>query len=349
MVQVPLGQRMARLIGAQGPISLQMWMGEANAHYYATRDPLGAGGDFTTAPEISQMFGEMIGVWIADVWSRAGSRPDAAYVELGPGRGTLAGDALRVMRRFGWAGSVHFVETSPTLRAAQAGHAPDAVWHDDLSSLPDTVPLMIVANEFLDALPVRQLVKTPRGWRERMVGLHEGRFVPVAGTLPMDLAVPEDFREAVDGAIVEVSPAAATVMGEIARRLATQGGAGLVVDYGYDAPQMGSTLQALKNHAAADPFADPGEVDLTTLVDFHAAARAALAAGAQVAGPVGQGAFLGALGMAQRAAALARATPERTGEFAAALDRLVGAEQMGTLFRVLGLSGRGWPVGAGFQ
>lgn len=208
---------------------------------------------------------------------------------------------------------------------------------------------MIVANEFLDALPVRQLVNTPRGWRERLVGQHEGRFVPVAGTLPMDLAVSEPFRDAADGAIVEASPAAATVMGEIARRLATQGGAGLVVDYGYDAPQMGSTLQALKNHAAADPFADPGEVDLTTLVDFHAAARAASAAGAQVAGPVGQGAFLGALGIAQRAAALARAVPARTEEFAAALDRLVGEEQMGRLFRVLGLAGRGWPVGAGFQ
>jgi NADH dehydrogenase [ubiquinone] 1 alpha subcomplex assembly factor 7 len=346
---MPLGQRMARLIAAQGPISLQMWMGEANAHYYATRDPLGADGDFTTAPEISQMFGEMIGVWLADVWSRAGSRPDAAYVELGPGRGTLAGDALRVMRRFGWAGTVHFVETSPTLRAAQARVAPDAVWHDDLSSLPDSGPLMIVANEFLDALPVRQLVRTPQGWRERMVGLHQGRFAPVAGTLPMDLAVPGAFRDAAHGAIIEASPAAATVMGEIARRLATQGGAALVVDYGYDAPQLGSTLQALQNHAAADPFADPGEVDLTTLVDFHAAAEAATAAGAQVTGPIGQGAFLGAMGIAQRADTLARTSPARAGEFAAALERLVGADQMGTLFRVLGLAGRGWPVGAGFS
>jgi NADH dehydrogenase [ubiquinone] 1 alpha subcomplex assembly factor 7 len=348
MVHVPLGQRMARLIGSQGPISLQMWMGEANAHYYATRDPLGAGGDFTTAPEISQMFGEMIGVWIADVWSRAGSRPDAAYVELGPGRGTLAGDALRVMRRFGWAGSVHFVETSPTLRAAQAGHAPDAVWHDDLSSLPDTVPLMIVANEFLDALPVRQLVKTPRGWRERMVGLHEGRFLPVAGTLPMDLAVPEAFRDAQHGAIVEASPAAATVMGEIARRLATQGGAGLVVDYGYDAPQMGSTLQALKNHAAADPFADPGEVDLTTLVDFHAAARAPRRRAYRWWDRWGRGLS----GRSWHCTASRRFGPRRSRAHGRVRRRprpSGGGEQMGTLFRVLGLAGRGWPVGAGFQ
>lgn len=347
MVHLPLGPRMTRLIGAHGPISLLMWMGEANAHYYATRDPLGTAGDFTTAPEISQMFGEMIGVWLADVWQRAGARADAAYVEMGPGRGTLASDALRVMRRFGWDGAVHFVETSPTLRAAQRKAVPGAVLHDDLSTLPDSVPLMIVANEFLDALPVRQMVNTPQGWRERMVGLNEGRFVPVAGTLPMDVAVAADFRDAPDGTIVESSPAASAVMGEIARRLATQGGAGLIVDYGYGAPQTGSTLQALRNHAAADPFADPGEVDLTTLVDFSAAAQAATAAGAQVAGPVGQGAFLGALGIAQRAAALARAAPARTQEIAAALDRLVGAEQMGTLFKVMALAGRGWPMGAG--
>jgi NADH dehydrogenase [ubiquinone] 1 alpha subcomplex assembly factor 7 len=348
MVQVPLGQRLARLIAMHGPISLQLWMGEANAHYYATRDPLGAGGDFTTAPEISQMFGEMVGVWLADVWRRAGAKADAAYVELGPGRGTLAADALRVLRRFGWTGSVHFVETSLTLRAAQYRAEPGAVWHDDLGGLPDGVPLMIVANEFLDALPVRQMVRTPQGWRERMVGLQEGRFVPVAGTLPMDVAVPPQSREAADGTIVEASPAASAVMGEIGRRLATQGGAGLIVDYGYTARQVGSTLQAVKNHAAADPFADPGEVDLTTLVDFAAVAQAAAAAGAQVAGPVGQGAFLGALGVAQRAAALARATPARSGEIAAALDRLAGETQMGTLFKVLGLAGRGWPMGAGF-
>jgi NADH dehydrogenase [ubiquinone] 1 alpha subcomplex assembly factor 7 len=348
MVTVPLGQRMARLIGAQGPISLLLWMGEANAHYYATRDPLGAAGDFTTAPEISQMFGEMIGVWLADVWQRAGGRADAAYVELGPGRGTLAADALRVLRRFGWTGGVHFVETSLTMRAAQYRAEPGAVWHDDLASLPDTVPLMIVANEFLDALPVRQMVKTAQGWRERMVGLHEGRFAPVAGTLPMDLAVPEPFREAQDNTIVESCPAASAVMGEIGRRLATQGGAGLIVDYGYDRKQTGSTLQAVRNHAAADPFADPGEVDLTTLVDFYEAAQAAQAAGAQVVGPVGQGAFLGALGIAQRASALARTSPGRGQEIGVALDRLVGDEQMGTLFKVLGLAGRGWPAGAGF-
>ncbi|MDE1915800.1 MAG: SAM-dependent methyltransferase [Sphingomonadales bacterium] len=348
MARLPLGQSMARLIAMHGPISLLMWMGEANAHYYGTRDPLGAKGDFTTAPEISQMFGEMIGVWLADVWQRAGGRPDVAYVELGPGRGTLAADALRVLRRFGWAGPVHFVETSPTMRAAQARAVPEAIWHDDLTGVPEDAPLMIVANEFLDALPVRQMVKTPQGWRERMVGMQEERFVPMAGSLPMDLAVPEMFRDAPENTIVEASAAASAVMGEIGHRLATQGGAGLIVDYGYLDKQTGSSLQALRGHAAADPFADPGEVDLTTLVDFHEAAQAARAAGAQVAGPVGQGAFLGALGIAQRAASLARSAPERTNEIAQALDRLVGEARMGTLFKVMGLAGRDWPMGAGF-
>lgn len=343
-----LEQSLARLIALQGPISLTLWMGQANAHYYGSRDPLGADGDFTTAPEVSQMFGEMIGVWLADVWSRAGSPVDAAYVELGPGRGTLARDALRVMRRFGWAGSVHFVETSPTMREAQARAEPGAQWHDDLGTLPEDAPLLIVANEFLDALPIRQIVKTPQGWRERMVGLQDERFVPMAGTMPLDLAVPEAFREADAQTIVEVSPAASAVMGEVSRLLAAQGGAGLVVDYGYTAPQTGSTLQALKGHAAADPFATPGEADLTTLVDFSAAVAAAQAAGAQVAGPVGQGAFLGALGIAQRAGALAKASPERVGEIAGALERLVGPGQMGTLFKVLGLAGKDWPLGAGF-
>ncbi|WP_343613451.1 SAM-dependent methyltransferase [Novosphingobium sp.] len=343
-----LEQSLTRLIALQGPVSLTLWMGQANAHYYGSRDPLGADGDFTTAPEISQMFGEMIGVWLADVWSRAGSTVDAAYVELGPGRGTLARDALRVLRRFGWAGSVHFVETSPTMREAQARAEPGAQWHDDLGSLPEDRPLLIVANEFLDALPVRQIVKTPQGWRERMVGLQDDRFVPMAGTMPLDLAVPEAFREAEAQTIVEVSPAASAVMGEVSRLLAAQGGAGLVVDYGYTAPQTGSTLQALKGHAAANPFATPGEADLTTLVDFSAAIEAAQAAGARVAGPVGQGAFLGALGIAQRAGALAKASPPRAGEVAGALERLVAPEQMGTLFKVLGLAGKDWPLGAGF-
>jgi len=332
----------------QGPIPLSIYMGEANAAFYAARDPFGAGGDFITAPEISQMFGEMVGIWLADVWSRAGSPARVAYVEPGPGRGTLARDALRVAARFGLTPEVHFIETSPTLRKLQAEAFPQARFHADSASLPQDLPLLLVANEFLDALPIRQMVKTPQGWRERMVGLDHGRFVPVAGSLPMDAAVPEVWRAAPVQTIVESCPAAAAVTMDLAARIAEQGGAGLIIDYGYAAPQTGSTLQALRAHAHVDPFVDPGEADLTALIDFATAAQVAAAQGARVSGPSGQGAWLKAMGIETRAAALARAAPQEAEALAAALVRLTAPEQMGDLFKVLGLAGGGWPEGAGF-
>lgn len=347
-----LAGRLRRLIAAQGPIPVSLYMGEANAAYYAARDPFGAGGDFITAPEISQMFGEMVGIWLADVWARAGSPPRVIYAEPGPGRGTLAKDALRVAARFGLVPQVHFIETSPTLRAMQARAFPDAVWHHDLSTLPQDAPLLLVANEFLDALPVRQLVRTPSGWRERMVGLGrdgEGeRFIPVAGGLPMEAAIPPEWRDAPAGTIVESSPAAGAAMAEIGARLAAQGGAALVIDYGYAPRQTGSTLQALRAHAHADPFADPGLADLTCLVDFATAAEVAGAQGATITGLAGQGAWLHAMGIATRAQALAHAAPAEAEALSAALHRLTAPDQMGELFKVLGLAGAGWPQGAGF-
>ena len=208
-------------------------MAEANAHYYATRDPLGAAGDFTTAPEISQMFGELIGLCLADAWARAG-RPEAAYVELGPGRGTLAADALRAMRSAGLAPEVHLVETSPVLRAAQAERLPQARWHDDLSTLPANRPLLIVANEFFDALPARQLIRGRGGWHERLVG-HDGtRFLPGAGPAVPASAVPHHLRAAPEGTILETSPASLATVRDLAQRLTAQGGAALIVEYGHD-------------------------------------------------------------------------------------------------------------------
>ena len=342
-----------RLIAATGPVSLAHYMGEANARYYASRDPLGLSGDFITAPEISQMFGEMIGVWLADIWMRAGKPERMLYVEPGPGRGTLARDALRVAARFGLTPQVHFIEISPVLREAQREAVPQAHWHDDLTTLPGDAPLLLVANEFLDALPIRQLVKTPRGWRERMVGVVANAagmpaFTPVAGEVPMDAAVPEVRRDAEAGAIIETCPAAASVMAEIGRRLVEQGGAALVIDYGYDAPQLGSTLQALRAHQRHDPFAAPGEADLTALVDFAAAAEVAQRQGARWLGTVGQGAWLGAMGIATRAAALAKASPAHADAVVSALERLTDPGQMGSLFKVLGLAGPGWPDGEGF-
>ncbi|WP_156681529.1 class I SAM-dependent methyltransferase [Sphingomonas profundi] len=322
-------------------------MAEANAAYYAARDPLGAAGDFVTAPEISQMFGELTGLWLADLWQRAG-RPDAAYAELGPGRGTLAADALRAMRPAGLTPPVHFVETSPALRARQAERVPAALWHDDIAGLPEDRPLLLVANEFFDALPVRQLVATYSGWRERMVAHDGAAFVPVPGTVPFDAAVPERLRGASPGSIVETSPAAVAIVRGLAERIVAQGGAMIVIDYGYDAHAAGDTLQAVHAHAYADPFAAPGTRDLTAHVDFSALAQAARAEGAAVAGPVDQGAWLEALGLSTRAAMLAKAAPDRADEIEAARARLADADQMGSLFRALAIVAPGWPQPAGF-
>ncbi len=345
---VSLAAIFRRLIATTGPISLMQYMGESNARYYTSRDPLGAAGDFVTAPEISQMFGELIGLWLADMWSRAGRPKPVHYVELGPGRGTLARDALQAARRFGLEPQVHLVEASAALREVQLGAVPDAQWHHDLSDLPADAPLLIVANEFLDALPVRQLVKTEGGWRERMVALDGHRFVCVAGPEPMDAAVPEARRAAATGAILEFCPGAEATIDEVARRLALQGGAALFIDYGHDVPRDGSTLQAVRSHLKVDPFTDPGEADLTAHVDFAALARTAEARRAKWLGTVPQGRWLSEMGIDARTAVLAAAAPSQAEAVHAAKARLIREDQMGTLFKVMGLAAPGWPDGAGF-
>ncbi|PZQ58543.1 MAG: methyltransferase [Sphingomonas taxi] len=313
-------------------------MAAANAHYYATRDPLGSGGDFTTAPEISQMFGELIGAWAADLWQRAG-RPAVAWVELGPGRGTLSADALRVMARAGLTPPVHFVETSPVLRERQAERVAAATWHDSLATLPDDVPLIVVANEFFDALPIRQLVRRGPTWHERLVACQDTLFLPIAGASVPDTIIPPHLADAPPGAIIETSPASVAVMADLAARIVAQGGAALVIDYGYDGPAAGETLQAVRAHAYANPFEAPGEHDLTAHVDMATLRLVAAASGARVFGTVGQGAFLRALGIDARAAALGeRVTGDR--------DRLVG--DMGELFKVIALTHMDWPQPAGF-
>ncbi len=319
-------------------------MAAANAHYYATRDPLGAAGDFTTAPEISQMFGELIGLWCADLWDRAG-RPDIAWVELGPGRGTLAADALRAMARAGLAPPVHFVETSPVLRAAQAGRVPGATWHDEVATLPDDRPLIVIANEFFDALPIRQLVRALDAWHERFVACQDVLFLPIAGKRVPDAIIPPPLRDAPPGSVIEASPASVAILRDLARRIAAQGGAVLAIDYGYEGPAIGDTLQALRDHRFANPFETPGEQDLTAHVDFATLAAAAQAEGTHVFGPVGQGALLTALGIDARAAALAKASPDRAESIAA--DRARLTEAMGTLFKALAITAPGWPVPAG--
>jgi len=344
-----LADSFRRLIAATGPISLAQFMGESNARYYASKDPLGLGGDLITAPEISQMFGELVGLWLADMWARAGKPANPLYVELGPGRGTLARDALRALASAGLAPEVHLVEGSPALKARQLEAVPGAQFHGDLASLPTDRPLLVVANEFLDALPVRQLVRTAAGWREVVVTVDgTGGFALAAGDRPMDAAVHEKRRDAAEGTVIETCPAAAVAVSEVAQRLARQGGAALFIDYGHAVPRAGSTLQALRSHTKVDPLAMPGEADLTVHVDFATLAEVAQARDARWLGTVEQGAWLRALGLEARAEQLARGAPAQREALARAVERLAGDEQMGKLFKVMGLAAPGWPDGAGF-
>jgi NADH dehydrogenase [ubiquinone] 1 alpha subcomplex assembly factor 7 len=342
-----VAEALAAAIRQKGPISVAHFMAAANAHYYATRDPLGKAGDFTTAPEISQMFGELIGVWLADMWDRAG-RPKAYYVELGPGRGTLAQDALRAMASAGFTPPIHLVETSPVLRAIQAKRLSNAIFHDDISTLPKDGALLIVANEFFDALPIHQLIRGGRDWHERRIACQGTLFLPVADKPVPESLIPKALRNSPTGSIIESAPASVGIVTALAKRLGEQGGASLIIDYGYDGPAIGETLQAVKGHSYANPFDAPGSQDLSAHVDFATLGGAAALAGAQVSGPVGQGAWLGALGIALRAAGLAKASPTRADEIAQAHQRLSQPDAMGTLFRVLALRAPQWPEPAGF-
>jgi len=301
-------------------------MGEANAHYYATRDPLGVAGDFTTAPEISQMFGEIVGAAVADCWDRAGRPGNALYVELGPGRGTLAADALRVMAQAGLRPAVHFIETSRVLRELQRQNHPGAEWHQNLATIPPDGPLLIVANEFFDALPIRQWV----GDEDRRVTLKE-----------------EAFAFTAYGLVREDSPEREATVWDIAAQLAVRGGVALIVDYGHVRSSIGDTLQAVRGHQFANVLADPGEQDLTSHVDFAALALATEGTGAAIDGPIEQGEWLEALGIEQRTAALAKASPDRAAEIVAARARLCDSDAMGSLFKVMAIRHRDWPVPAG--
>jgi SAM-dependent MidA family methyltransferase len=323
----PLARALAERIRGEGPLSVEAYMEACNTYYYATRDPLGAAGDFTTAPEISQMFGELVGAALADVWARAGKPADAVYAELGPGRGTLANDALRVMRRAGFAGEVHLIETSPALREAQAKLLPEAIFHDDIGSLPEA-PLLLVANEFFDALPVRQFVEG----RERHVVLAGGGFA---------------FDR--DGAIVEQSPAREEAVEQLGRHLAAYGGTAIIIDYGHAAGEQGDTLQAVRGHKFSYVLDHPGEQDLTAHVDFAALAEAARRGGAVASRVASQGTWLETLGIGARAMALAAKNPADTESIAAARRRLCDEGEMGRLFKVMALTGKDWPEVAGLE
>ncbi len=345
---IALEARLGRLIDATGPIPIALFMAECNAHYYASRDPLGIAGDFITAPEISQMFGEMIGLWCADIWLRQGKPTNLAYVELGPGRGTLAADALRTCAQFGFEPQPILIENSPILQQKQVEAVPNAQILDAIENLSHAGPMLVIANEFFDALPIRQFIATHSGWRERVVARNQGQFITMPGVVPMDAAIPPVFKAQPPGTILEIAPTRNAIMSEICARIATQGGALLVLDYGYAGPAMGDTFQAVSAHKTADPFTNPGEVDLTAHVDFADMADAARTAGVRVYGPVAQGDWLKRLGLDARAQTLSAVSPEQASAIAAAAERLTGTAQMGRLFQVLGAAHPAWPKPEGF-
>ncbi|WP_332686361.1 class I SAM-dependent methyltransferase [Bosea sp. (in: a-proteobacteria)] len=344
----PLAQELVRLIRDEGPLSVSRYMALCLGHprhgYYMKQDPFGAAGDFTTAPEISQVFGELIGLWAATVWRMMGEPAALRLVELGPGRGTLMQDVLRagkLVPGFRAALSVHLVETSPVLRERQAeslaAAGATAIWHERVQDALDG-PAIVIANEFLDALPLDQFVLTPEGWRERLVGLDgEGRLAfGLSGEAESALA-----RAAPQGAVLEQPLAALETVAIVARHVAGEGGAALFVDYGSPRSGFGDTLQAMRRHGFVDPLAEPGDADLTVHVDFARMAQAALAAGAAAHGPATQRDFLLALGLEQRIEALTRrATPEQAAALSAGAARLAetGTTAMGELFKVLALA-----------
>lgn len=345
-----LAARLAKQIELSGSISVAEFMQAANQAYYAKGDPLGINGDFITAPEISQMFGELIGLWLTDLWIRAGRPEGCKYVELGPGRGTLAVDALRSMRQFDLTPEVYFVETSEALREMQARAVPNVTFLDSVEDMPFDAPMLVVANEFFDALPVRQLVATHAGWRERVVVRDRGtKFMATPGMNAMDESVPAEFRNAPSPSIYETCPAASSIMYELAGRIAANGGAMLIADYGYTLPGIGSTLQAVRAHEYADPFENPGMHDLTAHVNFVELANLARMRQLRVSGPVEQGAWLKALGIDARTQALSSSRPDQADQLDTARDRLVEATGMGSLFKILAVSNADWPEPEGFE
>lgn len=352
-----LEAKIRRLIAQAGPISVADYMAhclfDPEHGYYTTREPFGVAGDFTTAPEISQMFGELVAVWVYSAWTALGKPAQATLAEIGPGRGTLMKDMLRTLKQIGadflQDARVVMIETSPRLENIQrrtlAGAPARAAWFTRLEDVPPG-SLFIVGNELFDALPVRQYVRTARGWRERVVGLDEaGRLAFMIGPGAPDPALlPPDAAGAPEGSVVELAPARTALMETIAARIAGDGGAGLFIDYGHEGPAIGDTLQAVRRHEYDGVLAHPGEADLTAHVDFFALARAARTHGL-AAHVTTQGDFLLAMGILERAGRLGagRSAKEQEG-IRDAVERLAGPDQMGRLFKVMAILPRGKAV-----
>jgi NADH dehydrogenase [ubiquinone] 1 alpha subcomplex assembly factor 7 len=361
--ETPLACLLKQQIAAEGPLRLDHFLQRASSDpeygYYMCRQPFGTRGDFTTAPEISQMFGELVGLWCADLNLRRKDGKSYTLVELGPGRGTLMADALRAIKQTVSAHAaqpfhvqqVHLVEASPRLIAEQRKNLRDApVWHESIATLPEE-PLLVIANEFFDALPIRQFEYTCAGWQERYVGLNAQRELTFQ-LLPLeDITWPESLPgHAAPGSIKEIGETAGIMLRSLIRRLLRCGGALLIVDYGPSAGGLGNTLQAVARHAYAHPLRSAGEADITAHVDFAALSEIALSEGARIYGPIGQGQFLRALGIAQRAKRLLKgAETDQAHLICSAVHRLTSSDEMGALFKVLCITGRNDPVPAGFS
>lgn len=349
-----LRDRLVARIRAEGPLTVADYMTacllDPREGYYSTRDPLGRGGDFTTAPEISQMFGECLGLALAQAWLDQG-RPAGVLAELGPGRGTLMADALRaaaVVPGLSEALEVHLVEASPVLRARQRASLPDVAvtWHERIETVPQA-PLFLLANEFFDALPIRQFVRDGAGWRERVVGLRDGALT-FGLTEPAPVAaLVHRLADTAPGEMVETCAPAAAIAERIARRIAAHGGAAIIVDYG-GWRSRGDTLQAVAGHARADPLEEPGKADLTAHVDFEALARAAK--GVRVSSLTPQGVLLERLGITARAQVLAgKLGGEALRSHVAAHRRLTHPDEMGSLFQSIALVPEDKPLPPGFD
>ncbi len=349
----PLEETLIGRIRAGGPITVADYMAAAlvdpDHGYYRRANPVGASGDFITAPEISQVFGELIGAWMISCWQQLGCPDPVRLVELGPGRGTLLADTLRVGRFVpAWLAAIelHLVEINPLLRRAQEerlGHY-RPTWHDT----PETVrrgPMLLVANEFLDALPIRQLAYRNRAWRERLIGWSAERgfhFVIAQAPSALSLLIPTGLESAAEGAIFELSPAAIDLVARLSRRLVADGGAALLIDYGRSSTDVGDTLQAMHEHRMVQSLAAPGQADLSAHVDFSAVNRTAREAGADVYGPVTQTTFLKTLGIDARADTLKSAASSGQSELIdLAVRRLTDPSEMGELFKALAISAGG--------
>lgn len=345
-----LKDKLVEHIRENGPMTVADYMGaclyDPNDGYYATRPAIGgASADFLTAPESSQMFGELIGLWCAHEWDALG-KPAFNLIELGPGRGVLMQDALRATQRiegFHDATNLVLIETSAPLRDEQAGRLPSAEWAVRLEDAPPG-PSIIIANEFFDCLPIRQFIRGEDGWHEKLVGLDDGdRLV-----FGLSTAIPAPDSDDELGTVREIAPALESLIYEIERRLHEAPARVLILDYGYLRAEGADTLQALKSHKKVDPIETPGEADLTAHVDFARIAQLAEAAGLAVHGPVSQGEFLRGLGIEVRAETLSTANPTHAPRIARELKRLTHREEMGALFKVICLSSPNLPPPAGF-